>query len=108
MPNSTDKQDPRRGYRSSLPDTVGTLFKPAYPIVAPSVQQQIGLRLRQFYESLAPEESPIPDRFIEHGGRDELLADIGLDVNGLIAAAKSLAETSPPVNQRKVLVTAKS
>jgi hypothetical protein len=69
MPNSTDKQDPRRGYQSSLTATVGTLFKPAYPIVAPSVQQQIGLRLRQFYESLTPEENPVPDHFIEIIGR---------------------------------------
>jgi 1-deoxy-D-xylulose-5-phosphate synthase len=34
----------------------------------------------------------IPDRFIEHGERDELLAEIGLDVNGLLEAARSLAE----------------
>jgi 1-deoxy-D-xylulose-5-phosphate synthase len=33
----------------------------------------------------------IPDRFIEHGERDELLADIGLDVNGLVAAAVSMS-----------------
>jgi 1-deoxy-D-xylulose-5-phosphate synthase len=33
----------------------------------------------------------IPDRFIEHGERDELLADLGLDVNGLVAAARALA-----------------
>jgi 1-deoxy-D-xylulose-5-phosphate synthase len=34
----------------------------------------------------------IPDRFIEHGERDELLADMGLDVNGLVTAAQGLAE----------------
>lgn len=34
----------------------------------------------------------IPDRFIEHGDRDELLADLGLGVNGLIAAAQAMAE----------------
>jgi 1-deoxy-D-xylulose-5-phosphate synthase len=33
----------------------------------------------------------IPDRFIEHGERAELLADVGLDVDGLIAAAHALA-----------------
>jgi len=33
----------------------------------------------------------IPDRFIEHGERDELLADLGLDVKGLVAAARALA-----------------
>lgn len=34
----------------------------------------------------------IPDRFIEHGERDELLADLGLDVDGLVETAQSLAE----------------
>lgn len=34
----------------------------------------------------------IPDRFIEHGERDELLADLGLNVAGLVTAAQSLAE----------------
>ena len=33
----------------------------------------------------------IPDRFIEHGERHELLADLGLDVAGLMAAAHQLA-----------------
>jgi len=33
----------------------------------------------------------IPDRFIEHGERGELLADLGLDVAGLTAAALALA-----------------
>lgn len=32
----------------------------------------------------------IPDRFIEHGERKELLADLGLDVDGLVATAQSL------------------
>jgi 1-deoxy-D-xylulose-5-phosphate synthase len=36
----------------------------------------------------------IPDRFIEHGERDELLADLGLDVDGLISAAQLMAETA--------------
>ncbi len=40
----------------------------------------------------------IPDRFIEHGERDELLADLGLDVNGLIAAARALAGGATVVN----------
>ena len=34
----------------------------------------------------------IPDRFIEHGERDELLADLGLDVDGLVATAQTLAD----------------
>jgi 1-deoxy-D-xylulose-5-phosphate synthase len=33
----------------------------------------------------------IPDRFIEHGERQELLADLGLDVDGLVAAALASA-----------------
>ena len=33
----------------------------------------------------------IPDRFIEHGERAELLADIGLDVDGLVAAAQAMS-----------------
>ncbi len=33
----------------------------------------------------------LPDRFIEHGTRDELLAELGLDVEGLVDAALALA-----------------
>ncbi|MGH7128590.1 MAG: transketolase C-terminal domain-containing protein, partial [Planctomycetaceae bacterium] len=33
----------------------------------------------------------VPDRFIEHGDRGELLADLGLDEAGLAAAAQALA-----------------
>ena len=40
----------------------------------------------------------IPDRFIEHGERDELLADLGLDVNGLVAAARALADGATVMN----------
>jgi 1-deoxy-D-xylulose-5-phosphate synthase len=32
----------------------------------------------------------IPDHFIEHGNRDELLADLGLDIDGLVSAARSM------------------
>jgi 1-deoxy-D-xylulose-5-phosphate synthase len=41
----------------------------------------------------------IPDRFIEHGERDELLADLGLDVNGLVAAARALADGATVMNE---------
>lgn len=34
----------------------------------------------------------IPDRFIEHGERSELLSELGLDVAGLMATANHLAE----------------
>lgn len=40
----------------------------------------------------------LPDRFVEHGERHELLADAGLDVAGLVAAvrtARGLTETDP-------------
>lgn len=36
----------------------------------------------------------IPDQFIEHGNRKELLADLGLDVNGITAAAREMAQQS--------------
>jgi hypothetical protein len=35
------------------------------PALTRSVQAQLGQRLRQFYESLALGEQPVPDRFIE-------------------------------------------
>jgi 1-deoxy-D-xylulose-5-phosphate synthase len=34
----------------------------------------------------------IPDLFVEHGDRDELLAELGLDANGLIRAARDLCQ----------------
>ena len=34
----------------------------------------------------------VPDRFIEHGEREELLADIGLDVEGLVATAMAMSD----------------
>ena len=34
----------------------------------------------------------VPDRFIEHGEREELLADIGLDVDSLVATALAMAD----------------
>ncbi len=34
----------------------------------------------------------MPDRFVEHGERDELLAECGLDVHGLIRSALELAD----------------
>lgn len=41
----------------------------------------------------------IPDRFIEHGERGELLSDLGLDVAGLMAAAHEMAQRKLLVNQ---------
>jgi 1-deoxy-D-xylulose-5-phosphate synthase len=34
----------------------------------------------------------VPDRFIEHGDREELLADLGMDVGGLVATAVSVSQ----------------
>ncbi len=41
----------------------------------------------------------IPDRFIEHGERSELLADLGLDAAGIAAACRRIHTSSvgPPV-----------
>ncbi len=39
----------------------------------------------------------IPDRFIEHGERAELLADVGLDVEGLITAAHAMSSIESPL-----------
>jgi 1-deoxy-D-xylulose-5-phosphate synthase len=34
----------------------------------------------------------LPDRFVEHGERGELLADLGLDPAGIVQAALDLSE----------------
>ena len=39
----------------------------------------------------------IPDRFVEHAERNELLADLGLDVDGICQAARHAAERSEQV-----------
>jgi 1-deoxy-D-xylulose-5-phosphate synthase len=36
----------------------------------------------------------VPDAYIEHGERDELLADLGLDVDGIVAACEALEGAS--------------
>lgn len=42
----------------------------------------------------------LPDRFVEHGNRNELLVDLGLDVAGIITAARELiAKTKVTVNE---------
>ena len=47
------------------PDSVPGLNPSSSPALSRSVQAQIGQRLRQFYETLALGEQPVPDRFIE-------------------------------------------
>ncbi|MFM8893025.1 MAG: transketolase C-terminal domain-containing protein, partial [Planctomycetia bacterium] len=37
----------------------------------------------------------LPDRFVEHGERGELLADLGLDATGIAAACRQLAGRAP-------------
>ena len=37
----------------------------------------------------------IPDRFVEHGTREELLAEIGLDADGIAARVRALSEGTP-------------
>jgi 1-deoxy-D-xylulose-5-phosphate synthase len=37
----------------------------------------------------------IPDHYIEHGERDELLADLGMDVDGIVATCQRLAAGIP-------------
>jgi 1-deoxy-D-xylulose-5-phosphate synthase len=38
----------------------------------------------------------IPDQFIEHGGRDELLSDLGLDAVGIAESCRKLAQAKQP------------
>ena len=47
----------------------------------------------------------IPDRFIEHAERNELLADLGLDAEGIASACREVAERfepTAPIGQRRV------
>ena len=37
----------------------------------------------------------LPDRFVEHGERGELLADLGLDAAGIAAACRALSGRAP-------------
>jgi 1-deoxy-D-xylulose-5-phosphate synthase len=39
----------------------------------------------------------IPDQFIEHGGRDELLADLKLDREGIAASCREMAGLAKPL-----------
>ena len=41
----------------------------------------------------------IPDRFVEHGERGELLADLGLDANGIAAKCRELAERAGVISE---------
>jgi hypothetical protein len=47
------------------PEPIPGLRKSDSPALSPSVQAQIGQRLRQFYDALALGEQPVPERFIE-------------------------------------------
>ncbi len=39
----------------------------------------------------------IPDQFIEHGEREELLADLSLDARGIVDACRQLATRDSPM-----------
>ena len=41
----------------------------------------------------------IPDQFVEHGGRDELLEDLGLDTRGIADACRQLAQRHNELNE---------
>ena len=41
------------------------------------------------------ESMGLPDRFIEHGSREELLGEIGLDTAGIVARVRMIAESVP-------------
>ncbi|MFZ5829170.1 MAG: 1-deoxy-D-xylulose-5-phosphate synthase [Planctomycetota bacterium] len=41
----------------------------------------------------------IPDLFVEHGGRDELLEDLGLTEAGILAACRSMAGVAAPADR---------
>ncbi len=43
----------------------------------------------------------IPDRFIEHGERHELLADLDLDCAGVVRTCRRLAGMTPPCSQHR-------
>ncbi len=43
----------------------------------------------------------IPDAYVEHGERDELLADLGLDPAGIAAACRQLAAQTPEFSPRR-------
>jgi 1-deoxy-D-xylulose-5-phosphate synthase len=45
----------------------------------------------------------LPDRFIEHGERGELLAELGLDVNGLCNTVRAALEHSPRCQEERVV-----
>jgi 1-deoxy-D-xylulose-5-phosphate synthase len=44
----------------------------------------------------------LPDRFVEHGERPELLADLSLDADGIAATCRELAEGVAPRPRRRV------
>ncbi|MBN1591038.1 MAG: 1-deoxy-D-xylulose-5-phosphate synthase [Pirellulales bacterium] len=41
----------------------------------------------------------VPDRFVEHGSRPELLADLRLDASGIAAACRQMAKTRDSIGQ---------
>jgi hypothetical protein len=60
----TETKNPKHMSQHDFEPVPG-LRKSSSPALSRSVQAQLGQRLRQFYESLALGEQPVPDRFIE-------------------------------------------
>lgn len=59
-----ENKNPKRMSQQEF-DPVPGLTRSSSPALTRSVQAQIGQRLRQFYETLALGEQPVPERFIE-------------------------------------------
>ncbi len=59
------KKNPNPTMPHKDPEPVPGLHGSSSPALSRSVQAQLGQRLRQFYETLALGEQPVPDRFIE-------------------------------------------
>jgi hypothetical protein len=59
----TASKSPKTMFPQDPADPVPGLEKS--PALTRSVQTQLGQRLRQFYETLALGEQPVPERFIE-------------------------------------------
>lgn len=79
----------------------GTVVNGFGASMAREIQALSGSARPQGAPSLEVECMGIPDRFIQHGGRSELLAEIGLDVEGITARAQGLAERSGVQDTRR-------
>jgi hypothetical protein len=65
MSDDSSEKKPEGGLVVSEQNTVPGLKQGETPALTRAVQAEIGQRLRNFYDSLALGESPVPDRFID-------------------------------------------